>query len=194
MYRYKINEGQINRLIDAGCFDTFNPSRASFRASVKSALQYAELTFKEDGQLNIGFSEILTPYLIEDHDDPLENLDKEYEVLGIMLSNNPLHYKTDILKAKNVTPIVEAKEELNAKVAGLIRSVKTITTKKKGSTMAFIKLVDETDEIELTVFPEAYLENVALLEKNQLIIAHIKREKRDENYDYICNKIEPLEE
>ena len=194
MYRYKINEGQINKLIDAGCFDCFNHSRASFRASIKSALQYAELTFKEDGQLSIGFSELLAPYLIEDHDDPLENLDKEYEVLGIMLSSNPLHYKTDILKAKNVTPIVEAKEELNAKVAGLIRSVKTITTKKKGSTMAFVKLMDETDEIELTVFPETYLENVALLEKNQLIIAHIKREKRDENYDYICNKIEPLEE
>ena len=193
MYRYKINEAQIIKLIDAGCFDIFNPSRASFRASVKSALQYAELSFKDNDQLNIGFSDLITPYLIEDYDDPLENLDKEYDVLGIMLSNNPLHYKTDILKAKNVTPIINAKEEFESKVAGLVRSVKTIST-KKGSTMAFVKLVDETDEIELTLFPETYVEGLPLLEKNSLIIAQIKRERRDDNYDYICNKIEPLEE
>ena len=171
----------------------FNPSRASFRASVKSALQFAELSYKENDQLNIGFSGLITPYLIEDHDDPLENLDKEYDILGIMLSNNPLHYKTDILRSKNVTPIVTAKEEFNSKVAGLVRSVKTIST-KKGSTMAFVKLVDETGEIELTLFPETYVEGLPLLEKNSLVIAEIKREKREENIDYICNKLEPLEE
>ena len=193
MYRYKISEQQIIKLIDAGCFDAFNPSRASFRASVKSALQFAELSYKENDQLNIGFSDLITPYLIEDHDDPLENLDKEYDVLGIMLSNNPLHYKTDILRSKNVTPIVTAKEEINSKVAGLVRSVKTIST-KKGSTMAFVKLVDETGEIELTLFPETYVEGLALLEKNSLVIAEIKREKREENYDFICNRLEPLEE
>ena len=193
MYRYKVSEAQILKLIDAGVFDTFTTSRASLRASTKSALQYAELSYKENDQLNIGISSIIAPYLIEDYDDPLENLDKEYEVLGIMLSNNPLHYKTDILKAKNVTPIVEAKEEYESKVAGIIRSIKTIST-KKGSTMAFIKLMDETDEIELTLFSEVYQESITLLEKNNLVIATIKREKRDENYDFICNKIEPLEE
>ena len=193
MYRYKISEAQLEKLIDAGCFDVFNPSRASFRASVKSALQYAELSYKESDQLNIGFSDLISPYLIEDHDDPLENLDKEYDVLGIMLSNNPLHYKKDILVAKKVTPIVSAKEEINAKIAGLVRSVKTIAT-KKGSTMAFVKLVDETGEIEITLFPETYVEALPLLEKNSLIIAKIKREKRDDNFDYIASAIEPLEE
>ena len=143
--------------------------------------------------LNIGFSDLITPYLIEDHDDPLENLDKEYDVLGIMLSNNPLHYKTDILVAKNVSPIVQAKEEFTAKIAGLVRSVKTIST-KKGSTMAFVKLVDETGEMEITLFPETYVEGLPLLEKNNLVIANIKREKREDNYDFICNKVEPLED
>ena len=193
MRRYKINESQINTLINAGAFDKLEPSRASLRASVKSAMQYAELIFKEDDQLNIGFSDLVAPYLIKDYDDPIENIDKEYEVLGIMLSDNPLRYKTDILKAKNVIPIVEAKEEINSSVAGLIRSVKTIST-KKGANMAFIKIMDETDEMEVTLFPEAYLEGFSLLEKNKLVILKVKREKRDENYDFIANKIEPLEE
>ena len=193
MYRYKINESQLMALIDAGAFDAFNPSRASFRASIRSALQYAELTNKENGQLDIGFSDFIKPYLIEDHDDPIENLDKEYEALGIMLSNNPLHYKADILRSKNIISIIDAKENKTAKIAGLIRNIKTIST-KKGSTMAFIKLVDETDEIELTVFSDLYVSSIANLEKNKLIIAEIKREKRNDNIDYIASTIAPLEE
>ena len=193
MFKYKISETQITRLIDAGCFDTFDTSRASFRVSIKSALQYAELSYREDGQLDLGVSALITPYLIRDHDDPIENLDKEYEALGIMLSSNPLRYKADILRAKKIDAIVDAKESKSAKIAGLVRSVKTIST-KKGSTMAFVKLADETDEIELTIFSDEYVKNVALLEKNKLIIASIKAEKRNDSIDYICNQIEPLEE
>ena len=193
MFKYKISETQIMRLIDAGCFDTFDPSRASFRASIKSALQYAELSYREDGQLDLGVSALIAPYLVRDHDDPIENLDKEYEALGIMLSSSPLHYKADILRAKKINAIVDAKKTKNARVAGLIRSVKTIST-KKGATMAFVKLADETDEIELTVFSDEYLKSVALLEKNKLIIASIKAEKRNDSVDYLCNQIEPLEE
>ena len=193
MYKQKISESQLTALINAGCFDIFNPSRASFRASIKSALQYAELVYKEDGQLNIGFTDYIKPYLVEDNDDPIENLDKEYEALGIMLSNNPLHYKADILRAKKIISITDAKERNTAKVAGLIRNVKTIST-KKGSTMAFVKLVDEADEIELTVFSDLYLKSISLLEKNKLIIADIRLEKRNDDIDYICANIEPLEE
>ena len=193
MFKYKITETQLMRLIDAGCFDTFDVSRASFRVSIKSAFQYAELSYREDGQLDLGVSALITPYLIRDYDDPIENLDKEYEALGIMLSSNPLRYKADILHAKKINAIVDAKEAKQAKIAGLIRSVKTIST-KKGSTMAFVKLADETDEIELTIFSDEYVKNVALLEKNKLIIASIKAEKRNDSIDYICNQIEPLEE
>ena len=193
MYGYKISETQINKLIDAGCFDVFAPKRASYRASIKSALQYAELSYSENGQLDLGVSNLIKPYLIEDYDDPIENLDKEYEAIGIMLSNNPLHYKADILRAKKIDSISDAKEMNSSKIAGLIRSVKTIST-KKGATMAFVKIADETDEIELTVFSDQYVKSIALLEKNKLIIANIKLERRNDNVDYICNQIESLEE
>ena len=192
MYRYKITETQLLKLIDAGCFDEFTKSRASLRISAKSALQYAELSYREDGQLNLGISTI-TPYLIEDHDDPIENIDKEYEVLGIMLSDNPLRYKKDILRAKNISSISEAKDEYTAKIAGLVKSVKTIST-KKGTSMAFVKIADEADEIELTVFSKVYVDALPLLNKNNLVIAEIKKEERDENVSYICNDLQPLEE
>ncbi|HHT66716.1 MAG TPA: DNA polymerase III subunit alpha [Erysipelotrichaceae bacterium] len=193
MYNLKINDEQIVRLIDAGCFDSFNPSRASLRATVKSALQFAELTYKEDGQLNIGFSAFITPYTIEQKDDPIENLNREYEVLGMMISNNPLYYKKEILAEKNVIPIVEAKYLFEAKIAGLIKDVKKINT-KKGSTMAFVKLLDETDEIEITVFPDTYANVLDLVEKNNLVVCDIKRKKRQDDYSYIADNIYPLED
>ena len=193
MYRYKINENQINALIDAGCFDAFNPSRASFRASVRNALQYAELVYSEDGQISLGFSEYVKPYLIEDQDDELENINKEYDVLGIMLSSNPLRLKADILKEKHVIDINIAKEKENAIIAGLIKSVKTITT-KKGTTMAYVGLYDESDEIELRVFPELYISSRSLLKKNNIIIVKINRQKYKDEYVYISDEISILED
>ena len=193
MYRYKINENQINALIDAGCFDTFNPSRASFRASVRNALQYAELVFSEDGQINLGFSEYVKPYLIEDQDDELENINKEYDVLGIMLSNNPLRLKKDVLKEKQVIDINIAKERDNAKIAGLIKKVKTITT-SKGTTMAYVTLYDESDEIELRVFPELYISSRSLLKKNNIIIVKMNKQKYKGDFVYIADEITALEE
>ena len=193
MYAQKISEKQIGILIDAGCFDSFISSRASLRASVKSALQFAELTNKDDGQLSIGISDYLKPYIIEDSDDPIENLNREYEVLGIMLSSSPLRYKADVLHSKKVIDITEAKESKTAKIAGLIRSIKTITT-KKGATMAFIKIADESDEIELTIFSDLYQASINLLEKNMLLVIEIKCEKRNESIDYISSSISALED
>ena len=194
MYRYKISEKQINILINAGCFDVFNTSRASFRASIRSALQYAELVNKDDGQLSIGISDYLKPYLIEEKDEPLENLDLEFEALGIMLSDNPLHYKADILQSKNVDSISEGKAKNFAKIAGLIRDVTSKTTRTKNEPYAFVKLVDESDEIEITVLPTLYAQKIDLLKKNNLIIVEIKRQFNGEEASYLCNSIELLED
>lgn len=193
MYRYKINEAQLMALINAGCFDCFNPSRASFRTSIINALQYAELIYQEDGQLNIGFTEFVKPYLIEEKDDPIDNLEKEYEVLGMMLSTNPLHYKADLLKEKKVTTILEAREKSNARIAGLVRIVNKHTT-KKGLEMAYVTLMDETDEIEIKVFPKLYAQKSKILKKNNIVIAEIKKEEGEDASGFICDDINQLEE
>ena len=194
MYRYKIEDKQIMALIDGGSFDSFSLCRASFRASIKSAIQYATLLNKEDGQLNIGISDYLKPYLIEDKDDPLENLEKEYEALGIMISDSPLRYKADVLHSKNVISIVDAKENESARIGGMIRSVRKQETKKKKETMAIVRIVDESDEIELTIFPSLYKEVSAILKKNTLVIAEVKAQMKDEFVNYICDSLTPLED
>ena len=193
MFKYRINANQLRYLIDAGAFDELYPSRYSMRLSILSALQYAELNYKEDGQLSIGIEAFPEPMINKHEDDPLDNLYKEYEAIGAMLSNNPLSYKQDLLKEKGAIPIIEARELDNALVAGIVRNKKIINT-KKGTPMAFVKIFDNTGDMEVTVFSKEYSEKNSLLEKNQIIIAKVSRRVSKEEVSYIAEEINKLEE
>ena len=193
MFKYKINANQLKYLIDAGAFDELHPSRNSIRQSILSALQYAELNYQDDGQLSIGIEAFPEPLINQKEDDPLDNLYKEYEAIGAMLSNNPLSYKEDLLKQKGAVPIAEALELNQSLVAGIIRSKKMINT-KKGTPMAFIKIFDNSGDMEITVFSKEYSEKSSLLEKNQIILAKVSRRYNKEEVSYIAEDIERLEE
>lgn len=192
MFSRKINEKQITALIDSGAFDEFFPSRASMRQNLLSAIQYAEVNQREDGQLSIGIEPVAPPIMRESKDDPIVNLDRENQVLGIMLSDSPLSYHREELNKLGVISINDAKEKNSALVAGIIKMIKTITT-KKGESMSFVKIFDETDEMEITIFPKTLKENAKLVKKNNIVIIQIKmRESRDET-SYIADEIKSLE-
>ena len=193
MFNHKITENQMQSLISSGAFDELYPSRESMRLTVKSALQYAELNHSDDGQLSIGIDLIAPPRMNNGEDNPLENLDKEYEAIGIMLSDNPLRYKHDLLEKKNVTSIVEAKEMDKAVVAGIIKSKKVINT-KKGTPMAFVKIFDETGDMEITIFPKQYGPIMSLIEKNNIILVNITHQVSQGEDTYIADEIQRLEE
>ena len=196
MFAYKINEKQMESLISAGAFDELYSSRESMRRTIKSALQYAELNQREDGQLSIGIDFIAPPRMNEVQDDPLDNLDKEYEAIGIMLSDNPLKYKKELLEKKNVTPIVEIKEDSDTysfTIAGIIKTIKTINT-KKGQPMAFVKLFDETGDIEITIFSEQYVPMMDYIRKNNILVANISKKEIKGEVSYIAQEVSRLEE
>ena len=205
MLQYKISETQIKNLIYSGALDCLYPSRASMLASIISAITYAKLVNDDSGQLNIGIELMPPPKMIKMEDDNLANLENEYNAIGIMLSSNPIKYKKEELLALGVTPIVEAtnqlfesienKEEFSStiKVAGLIRSIKTITT-KKSKNMSFLKIFDETGELEITIFPELYQEHLHSFEKNNLVIFEGKLEYRNDAVSFIADKVLTLED
>lgn len=193
MYSHKISENQLKSLISAGAFDELHPSRESMRRTVLSALQYAELNHDENGQLSIGIDLIAPPRMNKGEDNPLDNLDKEYDVIGIMLSDNPLRYKKEQLEKKKAVPIIDAKEMEEATVAGLIKSIKTINT-KKGTPMAFIKIFDETSDIEITAFSKQYSNASSFIKKNNIIVAKIRRRFNKDEVAYIAEEISKLEE
>ena len=193
MYGKGISESNMEKLIDSGALDEFKVNRASLRANTRSALQYAEINHQNDDQLSIGIALLPKPNMNLVEDDPLENLDKEYVSLGIMLSDNPLRYKKDILEEKKVIPIHEAKQGTYVTVAGIIKNKKIIRN-KKGQNMAFVRIFDEDDEIEVTLFSEVYDKAVAFLDKNSIIIVKGRINERNEEISLNANEIELLEE
>lgn len=185
----KLSDEQIDNLISSGAFDEFYPSRESMRMTIRSAMQYAELNYREDGQLSIGIDFVAPPRMNDTKDNPIENLNKEYEVIGAMLSNNPLTYQKDKLINLGVKPINEGKELDTFLIAGIISSKKVITT-KKGTSMAFVHLFDQSDDIEVTIFPELYKEKIHLINKNAIVVMKIKRQfSRNEEVNYIADEI-----
>ncbi|MCQ2088304.1 MAG: OB-fold nucleic acid binding domain-containing protein, partial [Bacilli bacterium] len=195
MYQYKVTDTQLQSLIDAGAMDSFSTSRESMRMSVRKGLQYSELITDANGQLTLGIPMYDYPSLIDQHDDPIENLNKEYSAIGIMLSDSPLAYKKDLLQTHGVTDISSVSTDVNAnyKICGIIREIKTHTTKKK-QTMAFLKVFDESGEIEVTVFADAYQDAISCLKKNNIIVIEGSNRVRNQDNDFIASKIYLLEE
>jgi DNA polymerase-3 subunit alpha len=192
LYQNKISETQVLKLINAGAFDKLHNSRASLRNTIKAALQYAQLISDDNGQLNLGIAAIAPPGIMMEQDDPLENLDLEYDAIGVMLSSNVLDYKKDLLKAKNVVPINELVEHNEVNIAGIVKVKKVIKT-KKGSSMAFVKIFDQTGDIEMTVFPNLFAEVASLLEKNNIILVKGRYEVKNDESNFIAETIENLE-
>ncbi len=186
MYAHKINESQLLALINSGALDELYPSRQSLRVTIRSALQFATLSYRDDGQMNLGISALPTPSVINEEDRPLDNLDFEYETLGIMLSSNPLDYQRDKLNKMGVKPI----NENGNKIAGVIKSIKNIKT-KKGDQMAVIRIYDETGEIEVTIFPKVYDLAKGYLVKNSIVIV-VGRFDKDNGDSFIADSLERL--
>lgn len=194
-YTAKISESVINRLIDAGCFDKLYPCRDALKKTTKFALQMADLSYDKDGQMILDATIDGQKNYFEGKDDPFIKLSLEYEALGIMLSDNPLRYKKDLLQQHNITPLEEAKDNWGKiTIAGIINNIKTIKTRKSSNTMAFVKLIDETGEIEVTIFPKTFTECYSILLKNNIIMVKGRYDHNEEKESFVADEIKLLED
>ena len=60
--------------------------------------------------------------------------------------------------------------------------------------MAFIKIFDETDEMEVTIFRRVYEESFLLLNKNEIVLVKGHYEQKDEKESFVADSIKKLEE
>ena len=192
-FSLKLGEATIDKLISAGAFDKLYPSRATLHNTLKYALQFAELTNGSDGQLIFLDTLESQKNYMKEIDIPLDNLNNEYEVLGIMVSDNPLRYKKDLLDSLKVSNLLESKENKANKIVGIISQIKTIKTRKSGKMMAFIKIFDETSELEVIIFPKLYENVYQLLIKNNIIVVEGKFELDEEKDTFAADNLYLLE-
>ncbi|SHJ94945.1 DNA polymerase III catalytic subunit, DnaE type [Hathewaya proteolytica DSM 3090] len=139
----------------------------------------------------------------------------EKEMSGIYLSGHPLDEYEETLNVLHVTPlsnIVSREEQLDEEdnlesvvmnkkvnladgetvvIAGLISTVKRLTT-KKNDFMAFINVEDLEESVECIVFPKILSQFNNLIEEDNLVVIRGRISYKDEETKILCEHIEQL--
>lgn len=170
MKKYKINASLITSLIDSGAFDSLNFSRETLRFNLSKAITFADTFSSDEGEILFDMSELSKPQFDIKVDNQISNLEKEQQVLGMMVSGSPLDSfkgKMQELHAVSLENIKNSRGDV--RVFAIIKKVRKIVT-KKGDNMAFVTVYDNNSEMELTLFPEAYSKSVKALKLNHIVI------------------------
>ena len=182
IYNKGINEKTIENLIMAGAFDSFGETRATLVDNIKPAILYAELISGLDESL------VNKPELIKKEEYPSNVLmQKELDLYGFYISNHPAS-KFKCPKIKDINNYFDK----NVVTVGLLESVRMIKT-KKGDSMAFLRISDETGTMDYIIFPNRINYANIIKDGDLLKIAgHV--EKRLDKYQIIVMKLEKIKE
>jgi DNA polymerase-3 subunit alpha len=185
-----VNRKVMESLVKAGAFDRFG-DRSELLHNMDVILAYANRLQKEanSGQVDLfgaleDTASSARPQLTLEKAaviyNPREQLLWERELLGLYLSQHPLSMFSKYLSEQTM-PLAELKPEHDSKgviVGGAIIDVREITT-KNGQKMAFVKLEDQSGELELILFPNSYQQTTGLWERDRVILARGKASAKD---------------
>jgi len=192
-----LNKKSLEALIKAGALDAFG-ERGQLMENLEDMLAYnKEIANGPKDQGNLFGNDTTINNLRLRDCEPLsmdQKLIWEKELLGLYVSGNPLDkFKdqfdkrdSDIAKVK-----AEGKEEQSVVVAGIVEDVRVIRT-KRGAEMAFMKLRDYSDVIEVVVFPKVYDLFKNSTETDRCLAVKGKVSKRNDETSVLADKIKKL--
>ena len=202
-----INKKSLESLIKTGAFDKFE-ERNKLLQNMEKLLEFSRETHKNktNGQKGLfdSFSgnsqgKNLNNNSITLASAPLaakkERLNWEKELLGLYITSHPLE---DFKKAfeKKVLPLFKISQDITGKIVrigGVICGIKKIIA-KNGKPMLFVKLEDQTDKIELVVFPSIIEQNPTIFQENKIVMVKGRVDNRGGVPKIICNEIEEVVE
>ncbi len=185
-----VNRKALDSLIKAGAFDRYG-DRSYLLHNMEVMLAYASRLQKEraSGQVDL-FGSLLEetisvkPKLVLEQAPvthaPREQLTWERELLGLYLSQHPLE-AFEVFLAEQTHPIKTLKPEHDGKavtIGGTVVEMREITT-KKGQKMAFVKIADQSAELELVLFPSIYQQTVGIWERDRIVLIKGKINAKD---------------
>ena len=180
------NKRVLESLIKAGAFDDMKHKRRALVAIHETAVdQYVDIKKNEaigqdslfagmdgDGD-DVGFGVTVTVPDIEDW-DKTTLLSHEREMLGLYVSDHPLHGLEHVLAASSDCTIgqlmldEERADNATVTVSGLVTGVQRKMT-KRGDTWAMVTLEDLEGAIDVLLFPSAYQLAATLLTEDTII-------------------------
>ncbi|MBD3109640.1 DNA polymerase III subunit alpha [Bacillus sp. AGMB 02131] len=190
-----INRKTLEALVYSGAFDEWGEDRATLLASLDVAIDFADIA-SADADLFHNSEFNLTPKYVETEPIPLEmKLQYEKEVLGLYLSSHPIASYKQLFAEFAAQQLYQAIEEKDGKFAfGVyVTEMKTIRT-KKGEVMAFIKIADESDEMEAVAFPNVYRQYGVHLQKGNILFVQGHSETRNGKKQFIIQEVFTIEQ
>jgi DNA polymerase-3 subunit alpha len=172
----------IQTLVALGAFDEFDINRESLFASAEDFCEYARLIANEvDGQIVLDPSLSSPPHYHQKPVNKMWRLDQELEYLGFYMSGFPLEEDRLFLKQQGFITIRDAYQhhQRDLSVVGMITQLRTLKT-KKGESMAMFQLRDETDVIQIVVFPKTYNQVSQLLRNGYFVIIRGQLQMREQ--------------
>ena len=159
----------LENVIYSGALDIFGLTKKAMINSYKSILsktQYSFINQLELLQTNYDIEEFAYGALLE----------KEKAMLGLNIKYNFMFQYQHLYKNPNLQKIKDAKVSGLAKVLGVVKKIKEIKT-SNGETMAFCTIYDDSDTLEVTLFPKQY-EKLSNFTVGQVYYLEGKIEKR----------------
>ena len=191
-----LNKKSIEALICAGAFDSFD-DRGQLFGNVDNLLAYnrEHVAGKETGQESLFADVSSVSNLVLQPAEPVSATQKliwEKDLLGVYVSGHPLDdLKTEVDQRPRIAQVRVGYKGTTVVTTGLIESVRELLT-KKGDKMAFIKLVDQTDSIELTAFPSTYAEQKDILQPGTCVVIKGKLDFRSGEPSILIDRAKAL--
>ncbi len=190
-----LNKKSLESLAKCGALDSFGVERNTILSNMEDIIKFAS-AIKRNSRTNqaglfaIAVSANSLRLKTAAPADMPSKLNWEKELLGLYISDHPLNIhraKIQAVRARNIKETLREKSELmRFAVAGIVTKVQKIVT-KKGAPMAFAKLEDFDDGVEVVIFPETFGKTMALWQENNAVLLTGRMQWRDSEAKFMCD-------
>jgi DNA polymerase-3 subunit alpha len=166
------NKRALESLVKCGALDSTGASRMGMLSVLEPALgagaaRQQDALFGQESMFKVEH-----PTISADEFEKNELLRLEKEVLGLYVSEHPLHSIRDQLRRKTDSSLADVERRREGEVVtvgGIVSGLKHLTT-KKGEPMVFMRLDDVTGGAEVVVFNSVYAQSRELCTTDRILI------------------------
>ena len=194
-----INKRQLEKLVQAGCFDAIEKNRAKLFVNVPNFVEiYGGLkeinqnqsSLFEDSKISFLDNNLFTQNVVEWKSGFL--LKNELDVIGFYFSDHPLSfYPKNYFQYNNIVDWDDINNEEEMKNAKIV-DVKE-RSNKDGKKYAFLTISTLNSQLELSIFSDKLSEFRHLIKEGNVLLFNIDISKDKENLRLIVRKIEDFD-
>jgi DNA polymerase-3 subunit alpha len=194
----KVNKKVLESLTKVGALSSFGKRRVILEKldEIRSKVSGGKYSKNQQTLFSESVDSNRDSYELSSGDEFTENeiMSHEKELLGFSLSGRSVHEMIEKLVAYSTHKISDLERyevyKNTIKIACVITEVRIIITKSSGKEMSFVKIEDDTGNLELVVFPSTYEKYKGVLFENNSVVVGGKINNKDENISMIVETIE----